>query len=140
MQGDRFLLNGRPYLLRMVLDQGYWPDGGLTAPDDDALKRDVELARAMGFNGVRKHQKIEDPRYLYWADTSACWSGKRCPAPTALRQQSVERLSTRMDGRDRARLQPSVHHGVGADQRVLGRARICPTIPASGTTSRRCTT
>ena len=65
---DRFMLNGRPYPLRMVLDQGYWPDTLLTAPSDDALRHDVELAKAMGFNGVRKHQKIEDPRYLYWAD------------------------------------------------------------------------
>ncbi|CAN5472985.1 glycoside hydrolase family 2 TIM barrel-domain containing protein [soil metagenome] len=65
---DRFMLNGRPYPLRLVLDQGYWPDTMMTAPDDDALRRDVELAKAMGFNGVRKHQKIEDPRYLYWAD------------------------------------------------------------------------
>jgi hypothetical protein len=52
----------------MVLDQGYWPDTLLAAPNDAALKRDVELAKAMGFNGVRKHQKVEDPRYLYWAD------------------------------------------------------------------------
>ena len=66
--GNRFILNGRPCPLRLVLDQGYWPESGITAPDDDALKRDVELAKAMGFNGVRKHQKIEDPRYLYWAD------------------------------------------------------------------------
>lgn len=65
---DRFMLNGRPYTLRMVLDQGYWPETLMTSPDDDALRRDVELAKAMGFNGVRKHQKIEDPRYLYWAD------------------------------------------------------------------------
>jgi beta-galactosidase/beta-glucuronidase len=65
---DRFMLNGRPYMLRMVLDQGYWPDTLLAAPDDEALRRDVELAKAMGFNGVRKHQKIECPRYLYWAD------------------------------------------------------------------------
>jgi hypothetical protein len=65
---DRFMLNGRPYVLRMVLDQGYWPDTLLAAPSDEALRRDVELAKAMGFNGVRKHQKIEDPRYLYWAD------------------------------------------------------------------------
>ncbi|MDB5947727.1 MAG: putative b-glycosidase, Glycoside Hydrolase Family 2, partial [Ramlibacter sp.] len=57
---DRFMLNGRPYVLRMVLDQGYWPDTLLAAPSDEALKRDVELAKAMGFNGVRKHQKIED--------------------------------------------------------------------------------
>jgi len=62
------MLNGRPYMLRMVLDQGYWPDTLLAAPDDEALRRDVELAKAMGFNGVRKHQKIECPRYLYWAD------------------------------------------------------------------------
>jgi beta-galactosidase/beta-glucuronidase len=65
---DRFMLNGRPYKLRLVLDQGYWPDTLLAAPSDAALRRDVELAKAMGFNGVRKHQKIEDPRYLYWAD------------------------------------------------------------------------
>jgi beta-galactosidase/beta-glucuronidase len=65
---DRFMLNGRPYHLKLVLDQGYWPDTLLCAPSDDALRRDVELAKAMGFNGVRKHQKIEDPRYLYWAD------------------------------------------------------------------------
>ncbi|MFN2645549.1 MAG: glycoside hydrolase family 2 protein [Burkholderiales bacterium] len=65
---DRFMLNGRPYFLRMVLDQGYWADTLLAPPDDEALRRDVELAKAMGFNGVRKHQKIEHPRYLYWAD------------------------------------------------------------------------
>ena len=57
-----------PETLRLVLDQGYWPDTLLAAPSDDALRRDVELAKALGFNGVRKHQKIEDPRYLYWAD------------------------------------------------------------------------
>ncbi|MBC7502583.1 MAG: glycoside hydrolase family 2 [Herminiimonas sp.] len=65
---DRFMLNGRPYPMRLVLDQGYWPDSLMTAPSDEALRKDVELAKAMGFNGVRKHQKIEDPRYLYWAD------------------------------------------------------------------------
>jgi hypothetical protein len=56
--GERIVLNGRPYPLRMVLDQGYWPESGMTAPSDAALRRDVELAKAMGFNGVRKHQKI----------------------------------------------------------------------------------
>jgi beta-galactosidase/beta-glucuronidase len=68
IQRDRFMLNGRPYFLRLVLDQGYWPDTLLAAPSDEALRSDVELAKAMGFNGVRKHQKIESPRYLYWAD------------------------------------------------------------------------
>jgi beta-galactosidase/beta-glucuronidase len=62
-------LNGAPFVERLVLDQGYWPDGLLTAPSDAALRRDIELAKAFGFNGARKHQKIEDPRWLYWADT-----------------------------------------------------------------------
>ncbi|HEX2850129.1 MAG TPA: hypothetical protein VHN98_06235 [Acidimicrobiales bacterium] len=64
----RVLLNGRPYPLRLVLDQGYWRETGLTAPTTDALRRDIELTRALGFNGARKHQKVEDPRYLAWAD------------------------------------------------------------------------
>ncbi|HLU82211.1 MAG TPA: glycoside hydrolase family 2 TIM barrel-domain containing protein [Trueperaceae bacterium] len=62
------LLNGRPYTLRMALDQGYWPETHLTPPDSDALRRDVELAKQLGFNGVRKHQKLEDPRFYAWAD------------------------------------------------------------------------
>jgi beta-galactosidase/beta-glucuronidase len=66
--GDELRLNGRPVFLRLVLDQGYWSDGLLTAPTDTALRRDIELAMEMGFNGARKHQKVEDPRWLYWAD------------------------------------------------------------------------
>ena len=67
--GDgRFLLNGHPYIQRLVLDQGYYPGGWYTAASDDDLRRDIELAKAFGFNGARKHQKIEDPRWLYWAD------------------------------------------------------------------------
>ena len=93
VQGDRFVLNGRPYMLRLVLDQGYWPDSGLTAPDDDALRRDVELAKAMGFNGVRKHQKIEDPRYLYWADTLGLLVWEEMPSAYRFTTRSVERLT-----------------------------------------------
>ena len=93
VQGDKFLLNGRPYLLRMVLDQGYWPGGGLTAADDEALQRDVQLARAMGFNGVRKHQKIEDPRYLYWADRLGLAVWEEMPSAYRFTRVSVQRLS-----------------------------------------------
>lgn len=64
----RFLLNHRPYFLRLVLDQGYWPASHLAAPGGDALRRDVELVKELGFNGVRVHQKVEDPRFLYWCD------------------------------------------------------------------------
>ncbi|TME06764.1 MAG: glycoside hydrolase family 2, partial [Chloroflexi bacterium] len=63
----RFHLNGEPFTQRLVLDQGYFPGGLLTAPTDDALRVDIELARSLGFNGARKHQKVEDPRWLYWA-------------------------------------------------------------------------
>ena len=93
VQGDRFLLNGRPYLLRLVLDQGYWPDSGLTAPDDAALRYDVSLAKAMGFNGVRKHQKVEDPRYLYWADTLGLAVWEEMPSAYRFTTRAVERLS-----------------------------------------------
>jgi beta-galactosidase/beta-glucuronidase len=68
-KNGKVFLNGRPVYQRLVLDQGYFPEGILTAPTDDDLRRDVELAKEMGFNGARKHQKVEDPRWLYWADT-----------------------------------------------------------------------
>jgi beta-galactosidase/beta-glucuronidase len=68
VEKGRVCLNNRPFYMRLVLDQGYFPEGVLTAPSDEALKKDVELTKAMGFNGARKHQKMEDPRYLYWCD------------------------------------------------------------------------
>ena len=64
----RFLLNGEPYIQRLVLDQGYFPGGWYTAGSDADLRRDIELAKSLGFTGARKHQKVEDPRWLYWAD------------------------------------------------------------------------
>ncbi len=64
----RFLLNNRPYYLRLVLEQGYWPESLLAAPSADALRHEVEMTKALGFNGVRIHQKVEDPRFLYWCD------------------------------------------------------------------------
>ena len=88
---DRFMLNGRPYMLRMVLDQGYWPDTLLAAPTDGALRRDVELAKAMGFNGVRKHQKIESPRYLYWADRLGLLVWEEMPSAYRFTTQAIRR-------------------------------------------------
>jgi beta-galactosidase/beta-glucuronidase len=61
-------LNGEPVFHRLVLDQGYYPEGLYTAPSDDALARDIELAKAMGFNGARLHEKVFEPRFLYHAD------------------------------------------------------------------------
>jgi beta-galactosidase/beta-glucuronidase len=93
VQGDRFILNGRPYPLRMVLDQGYWPESGLTPPDDQAVRRDVELAKAMGFNGVRKHQKLEVPRFLYWADRLGLLVWEEMPSAYRFSRRSVELLT-----------------------------------------------
>ncbi|MDP9054014.1 MAG: glycoside hydrolase family 2 [Acidobacteriota bacterium] len=67
-QDGKVLLNGDPLFLKTVLDQGYWPESNLTPPDDEAIQADIRMAKELGFNGVRKHQKVEDPRYLYWAD------------------------------------------------------------------------
>ena len=66
--GNRIYLNDEPVYLRLVLDQGFYPDGIWTAPTDEALKHDIELSMAAGFNGARLHQKIFEPRFHYWAD------------------------------------------------------------------------
>ncbi|MCS7462825.1 glycoside hydrolase family 2 [Paenibacillus doosanensis] len=68
VENGKLMLNNRFYYMRLVLDQGYFPDGNLTPPSDEAIRRDVELTKEMGFNGARKHQKMEDPRYHYWCD------------------------------------------------------------------------
>jgi beta-galactosidase/beta-glucuronidase len=68
LDGPAIRLNGKPVFQRLVLDQGYYPDGIYTAPSDDALRHDIELSQAMGFNGARLHQKVFEERFLYWAD------------------------------------------------------------------------
>jgi hypothetical protein len=90
--GNRFTLNGRPFFLRMVLDQGYWPDTLMAPPDVEALRRDVELAVALGFNGVRKHQKLEDPRWLFFCDLYGLLVWAEMPSPYRFNQLAVQRL------------------------------------------------
>ena len=68
IQGPVIKLNGEPIFQRLVLDQGHYPDGILTAPTDEALRRDIELSMAAGFNGARLHQKVFEERFLYHAD------------------------------------------------------------------------
>lgn len=68
IEGAALLLNGAPLFQRLVLDQGFYPDGIYTAPNDEALRQDILLSQAMGFNGARLHQKVFEPRFLYWAD------------------------------------------------------------------------
>lgn len=89
----RFLLNGRPYYMRLVLDQGYWPDTFMTPPSAEALKKDIELIKAAGFNGVRKHQKVEDPDFLYWADKMGLLVWGEMPSAYRFTHESVERIT-----------------------------------------------
>lgn len=89
------LLNDRPYYVRAVLQQGYWPQTHLAAPDADALRHEVQVAKDLGFNTVRLHQKVEDPRYLYWADRLGLmvWSEAASAyefSPTAVQRTTAE--------------------------------------------------
>ena len=68
IEGNKIFLNNEPYYQRLVLDQGFYPDGIWTAPSDEALKKDIELSMAAGFNGARLHQKVFEERFYYWAD------------------------------------------------------------------------
>ena len=66
--GNKIYLNNEPYYQRLVLDQGFYPDGVWTAPSDEALKHDIEMSKEAGFNGARLHQKVFEERFHYWAD------------------------------------------------------------------------
>lgn len=68
IDGNRLLLNHKPIFQKLVLDQGFYPEGIYTAPTDEALKQDIELSMAIGFNGARLHEKVFEERFLYWAD------------------------------------------------------------------------
>ncbi|MCC3145742.1 beta galactosidase jelly roll domain-containing protein [Halanaerobium sp. Z-7514] len=68
IEDGKILLNNKPFYQKLILDQGYWPNTIATPPSDQAIKKDIELIKEMGFNGARKHQKIEDNRFYYWAD------------------------------------------------------------------------
>ena len=68
LDGYKFLINGKSVFQRLVLDQGFYPDGIYTAPSDEALIKDIQLSLDVGFNGARLHQKIFEPRFLYHCD------------------------------------------------------------------------
>lgn len=68
LDGYKFLINNKCVFQRLVLDQGYYPDGIYTAKDDEEMRRDIELSMSLGFNGARLHQKVFEPRFLYWCD------------------------------------------------------------------------
>lgn len=97
VEGGQILLNGERLYVRGVLDQGYWPQTGITAPSDEAFVRDIELATEAGFNLVRKHLKLEDPRFhhhcdrlgmLVWAEPAS--TGRFTESAVALFEAQIE--------------------------------------------------
>jgi beta-galactosidase/beta-glucuronidase len=94
LRNGKFLINGEVCYLKLVLDQGYWPDGYLTAPSDEALQTDIGWTKMFGFNGVRKHQKLEDPRWLYWCDRLGLLVWEEMPNARDWSPQAQEMLST----------------------------------------------
>ncbi len=88
-----FLLNGLPVYLRLVLAQNYWPESHLAAPSDEAIRREVELVKELGFNGIRIHQKVEDPRFLYWCDRLGVMVWGEMANAYAFSETAVQRLT-----------------------------------------------
>lgn len=86
-----FVFNGHDEPLRLVLDQGYWLDSGMTPPSDEAIVRDIKLIKAAGFNGVRLHTKIEDPRFLYWADRLGIFVWEELPSAVLFSEKALRR-------------------------------------------------
>ncbi|MBA5728432.1 glycoside hydrolase family 2 [Aerococcaceae bacterium INB8] len=82
IENDQIFLNNRPFYQKLILDQGYWPNTLMTAPEDKDFEKDIKLAKEMGFNGARKHQKVEDPLYYYYADKLGfvVWGESASPA------------------------------------------------------------
>ncbi len=90
----QFCLNGHPQQLRMVLSQGYWPGSHLAAPSREATRDEVAMMKALGFNGARLHQKVEDPSFLYWADRLGLMVWDEMPSSGAFSHRAVARLLT----------------------------------------------
>ncbi len=94
IEEDKIFLNNQPLYQKLILDQGYWPDSSVTPPSDQAIKKDIELTKKMGFNGARKHQKIEDDRFYYWADKLGLLVWAEIGSTYEYNDQAVEELST----------------------------------------------
>ncbi|WP_272474094.1 sugar-binding domain-containing protein [Baekduia alba] len=109
VERGRFALNERPLQLRLVLDQGYWPRSGMTPPSLEAIEHDVALTQALGFNGVRKHQKIEDPRFLRVADERGLLVWAELPSAYRFTERAADRLTrTWLEAVERDRSHPCV--------------------------------
>lgn len=84
------LLNGVPLYQRLILDQGYWEDSHLTPPSEEALMEDIDKIKELGYNGLRKHQKVEDERFLYWCDVKGMLVWSEAPAAYQFSDKAIE--------------------------------------------------
>jgi beta-galactosidase/beta-glucuronidase len=92
--GQGIYLNDQPVYLKMLLDQGYWPQSGLTAIDEDAFIHDINLTKEMGFNGIRKHQKIEDERFYYYCDIIGIFVWLEMPSAYEFDNQMISKVTS----------------------------------------------
>ena len=93
IENGRVLLNNMPLYQRLLLDQGYWEESHLTPPSEEALVRDIDLALAAGYNGVRKHQKTEDERFLYWCDRKGLLVWCEMPSTYTFHDDAMEQFT-----------------------------------------------
>ena len=91
-ENGRVYVNDKPEALMMALNQGYWEEYGMTAPSAESYKHDILLAKEMGFNGMRIHQKLENPWLYYYADTLGMYLWAETPSAYAFMPQSTESL------------------------------------------------
>ena len=91
-ENGRVYINDIPVELRMILNQGYWEDFGMTAPSAEAFKEDILIAKEMGFNGMRVHQKVEDPWLYYYADTLGMYIWAETPSAYDFRLGTAKAL------------------------------------------------
>ena len=138
--GGEFLLNSRPYPIRGVLSQGYWPQSHLAAPSPAALRAEVELIKELGFTTARLHQKVEDPRLMYWADRLGLLAVDRDAERLRALGCRGDAPHAGMDRRHPPRLVAPERRRLGPAQRELGRARTSPWTRASRRSRERCTT
>ena len=109
VRDGRVYLNNSPLYQKLILDQGYWPDSNITPPSDEAIRTDLQYTLDFGYNGARKHQKMEDPRYYYWADKMGVLVWGERPSPYDFSDDTIRNLSeTMMDFIDRDFNHPSI--------------------------------
>ncbi|GGH84415.1 beta-galactosidase/beta-glucuronidase [Pullulanibacillus pueri] len=94
IENGKVLLNNSPIYQKLILDQGYWPDTHLTPPSEEALIEDIDRTLEMGFNGARKHQKIEDPCYLYWCDKKGLLVWSEVAATYEFSDEAIDNFTT----------------------------------------------